>query len=91
MSTESKGGSNFSTMGLLDVLRQARDCLYDLPLTSKSALETLIGDYADDVESVCGFDDDAELVNEFQEFLARPDLNFAAFSPINSAFACPAS
>lgn len=132
MNAESRGGSGFPTIGSPDELRQAAGRLYNLPLTSKSELEALINQYADDIEqaaaqrhdldvnlaaciadccgillneewdkaedrgkrliqvachyffesddqdgdleSVYGFDDDAELVNEILKLLNRQDL-----------------
>ena len=61
MSTESKGGSSFSTMGLPEGLRQTAGRFYDLPLASQAAREALIDDYADDIESVHAFDVDVEV------------------------------
>jgi len=50
MSTESYGGSIPSITELPDKLRQAVGRFRDLPLASKPALETLIDEYADDIE-----------------------------------------
>ena len=132
MNNTSKGGWGSQTTELSDELRRALGRFYDLPLTSRSALEALISAYADDIEqaahkrddldvhladcisrcctillneewdkaedsgkrliqaachyyvesddqdgdleSVYGFDDDAELVNEVLELLNRQDL-----------------
>lgn len=132
MNNTSEGRSRLPTTELPDELRQALGRLYDLPLTSKSALEALVTEYADDIEraatnrgdldvhladcisrscmtllneewdraegvgkrliqaachyfvenddedrdleSVYGFDDDAEVVNAILELLNRQDL-----------------
>ena len=132
MKNTHEGPSRLPTTELPDELRQALGRLYDMPLTSKSALEVRIIQYADDIEraatkrgdldvhladcisrscmtllneewdrsedfgkrliqaachyfvesddedgdldSVYGFDDDAELVNEILELLNRQDL-----------------
>ena len=132
MKNTHEGPSRLPTTELPDELRQALGRLYDMPLTSKSALEVRIIQYADDIEraatkrgdldvhladcisrscmtllneewdrsedfgkrlieaacqyfvesddqdsdleSVYGFDDDAELVNEIVELLNRQDL-----------------
>ena len=132
MNNTNEGWSRLPTTKLPDDLRQALGRLYDMPLTSKTALEARIIQYADDIEqaatnrgdldvhladcisrscmtllneewdraedfgkrliqaachyfvesddedgdldSVYGFDDDAELVNEILELLNRQDL-----------------
>jgi hypothetical protein len=132
MNNTSKGGSRLPMTELPKDLREDLGRFYDLPLTSKSALEALITEYADDIEqaansrgdldvnladcisrscmtllneewdraeesgkrliqaachyfvenddqdgdleSVYGFDDDAEIVNAILELLNRQDL-----------------
>jgi hypothetical protein len=132
MNNTINGGSRLPMTELSDELRRALGRFYDLPLTSRSTLEAMITEYADDIEraatqrgdldvhladcisrscmtllneewdraedfgkrlieaacqyfvesddqdgdleSVYGFDDDAELVNEILELLNRQDL-----------------
>ena len=50
MSTKDKGQSSSAATGLPHELRQVVDRLYDLPLKSKPALESMIDKYADDIE-----------------------------------------